>query len=79
MAAKWIVRGLQNPQETWAILFFKKIKKFTLKGKPKWNNLPDITIWASKYDIAPKGSPLSFSIWKSWIKLKKNVVPFDNL
>ena len=44
MAAKWIVRGLQNPQETWAILLFRNMKKFTLKGKPKWDTLPDITI-----------------------------------
>ena len=79
MATKWIVRGLQNPKETWAILLFRNMKKFTLKGKPKWDNLPDLTIWASKYDMAPKGSPLSVSIWKSWFKLKKNVKPTDQL
>ena len=44
MAAKWIVRGLQNSQENWAILLFKNMKKFTLKGKPKWDNPPDMTI-----------------------------------
>ena len=79
MAAKWIVRGLQNPQETWAILLFRNMKKFTLKGKPKWDNLPNLTIWASKYDMAPKGSPLSVSIWKSWFKLKKNVKPTEQI
>ena len=79
MATKWIVRGLQNPQEIWVIVLFKKLDKFNLKGKRKWVKLLLITICASKYEIVPKGSPLSCSIWKCWIKLKKNLLPPNNI
>ena len=74
-----MLRGLYNPNKAWAQLFFRKTKLFTLRDKPKWVNLPLITIWASKYGIKSKGSPLSYAIWNSWGKHKESLAVSNNL
>ena len=68
MAIKWILRGLLNRSEIWAKLMFKKSDKLGLNGKETWLNLPEITIWARK------GPQLVSSLWKSWFRLKVNLV-----
>ena len=68
MVVKWILRGLLNWSEICAKLMFRKSDKLGLKGKEKWLNLPKITIWARK------GPQVVSSLWKSWFRLKVNLV-----
>ena len=48
MAVKWIFKGLLSRSEIRAQLMLRKSDKLGLKGKEKWLNLPDISIWARK-------------------------------
>lgn len=69
MSAKWIIRAALNPSEDWAILLMHNIESFNLAGHLKWNNLPSLTVMASKYTILPKGSKLSCTIWMAWNRM----------
>lgn len=59
MAFKWILIGLMQPEAAWS-----SFCSGGLKGKHKWVKLPPLTIWAIRYEITPKGSALSLSLWK---------------
>ena len=65
LAAKWILRGMLNPNLGWAWLLNRKNHLFHIHGLRKWRALPFITIFACKVGIAAKGSKLAVSLWKA--------------
>ena len=65
LAAKWILRGMLNPNLGWAWLLNRKNHLFHIKGLRKWTALPCITIFASRVGISAKGSELVVSLWKA--------------
>ena len=58
LAAKWILRGMLNPNLGWAWLLNRKNHLFHIQGLRKRRALPFITIFACKVGIAAKGSEL---------------------
>ena len=55
LAAKWILRGMLNPNLGWAWLINSKNHLFHIQGIRKWTALPFITILDSRVGISAKG------------------------
>ena len=52
---------------------------FALKGHHRWKQLPYLTIFGRKYEITPKGSELTYSLWKAQFKVKTHqLIPSPN-
>ena len=62
LVAKWILRGMLNPNLGWAWLVNRKNHLFHIQGFHKWTALPFYTIFASKFGILAKGSELAVSL-----------------
>ena len=62
LAAKWILRGMLNPNLGWAWLLDRKNHLFHIQGPCKWTALPCITIFASRVGILAKGLELVVSL-----------------
>ena len=62
LAAKWILRGMLNPNLGWAWLINRKNHLIHIQGFHKWKALLFSTILASKIGIATKGSNLAVSL-----------------
>ena len=71
LVAKWILRGMLNPNLSWDWLLNRKNHLFHIQGFHKWLALPFSIIFASKFEISTKGLELSIFLWKAWFRIKE--------
>ncbi|KAI5057840.1 hypothetical protein GOP47_0027855 [Adiantum capillus-veneris] len=73
LSSKLVIRALDHLEAEWARLLFRNLKLFHIKGDPKWNDLPWITIFFRSEHVSSVGSHLIKSIWEAWNRYRSSL------